>query len=205
MRKKNSNDENTINYWPSLTDVSFITIFILILFIFVQVITNTDSFAVQKIKEKQLEMQELIINAAGEEFKNDIQFSNQLSIQKVQFSNGVLFNTNSADLQDNGKKLMLAVGNVLREHQELFIELRIEGHTDAVSIKGGPFKSNWELSSARATEVVKFFDENVGINPNSVRMSAVGFSQFVPIDNRDTADAKAKNRRIELAIYYDAK
>lgn len=206
MRQKSSEPIMSINFWPSYTDVCFIMILILILLVFVQIISNTEVFKLQKMRDKQIKIEKLIRQSIGSDALEDIKFSARFEIQRIQFSNRVLFSKNSADLQEHGMTLLDLVGGVLREHDNLYREIRIEGHTDKdpiVSV-GGKYPSNWELSSARATAVVKYFDERVGIKPDNGRLSAVGFSKFVPIDLGDTDEAKAKNRRIEMAIYYDA-
>jgi chemotaxis protein MotB len=76
--------------------------------------------------------------------------------------------------------------------------LRVDGHTDNVPLSGtGRYRDNWELSSARATSVVKFLIEN-GVPPS--RLVAAGFGEFQPLDPADTDEARTKNRRIELKL-----
>jgi chemotaxis protein MotB len=76
--------------------------------------------------------------------------------------------------------------------------LRVDGHTDTVPVSGNRrYRDNWELSSARATSVVKFLIEN-GVPAN--RLVAAGFGEYQPLDGADTADARASNRRIELKL-----
>ena len=76
--------------------------------------------------------------------------------------------------------------------------LRVDGHTDDVPLSGpGQFKDNWELSQARALAVVKYFISQ-GVPPN--RLMAAGFGEFQPIEEGDTEEAYAKNRRIELKL-----
>lgn len=74
---------------------------------------------------------------------------------------------------------------------------RIDGHTDKRPIHTAQFPSNWELSSARALAIVKFLVVQ-GIPAH--RLSANGFGQFQPLDNADTPEAYAKNRRIEIQL-----
>ena len=75
--------------------------------------------------------------------------------------------------------------------------LRIDGHTDSKAISGGPFKSNWELSSARAIAVVQYLVSK-GVDPHF--LAAAGFGEFQPIDNGTDDEALARNRRIELKL-----
>ncbi len=76
--------------------------------------------------------------------------------------------------------------------------LRIEGHTDNVPIHNAHFPSNWELSSLRATELVRLFILRYDIEPN--RLSAAGFAEFHPVDDNDTPEGRAHNRRIDIVI-----
>lgn len=75
--------------------------------------------------------------------------------------------------------------------------LRVDGHTDIDPIRTAQFPSNWELSTARAIAVVKYLIEH-DVDP--LRLVAAGFGEFHPIDDRDTDEAKARNRRIELKL-----
>jgi len=76
--------------------------------------------------------------------------------------------------------------------------LRIEGHTDNVPIHNGHFPSNWELSTARATELVKLFIFRYRIMPT--RLSAAGYAEFHPMDDNATAEGRARNRRIDMSF-----
>ena len=75
--------------------------------------------------------------------------------------------------------------------------MRVDGHADRTPIGRGPFASNWELSSARAINVVKLLIAE-GVPAN--HLAATGFAEFQPLDGGDTADSFAKNRRIELRL-----
>ena len=78
------------------------------------------------------------------------------------------------------------------------LHVRIEGHTDNVPIHSKQFESNWELSTARATELVKLFITRYGISPD--RLAASGYAEFHPVATNDTAEGRAKNRRVDLVI-----
>ncbi|MGD8334598.1 MAG: OmpA family protein, partial [Desulfobacterales bacterium] len=74
--------------------------------------------------------------------------------------------------------------------------VRIEGHTDNVPIRTFLFPSNWELSTARAVNVLRYFIEHHQID--SQRLSAEGFGEFQPLVANDTAENRNKNRRVEV-------
>ncbi len=106
-------------------------------------------------------------------------------------------------IDDAGREEMKKLAGAVIELQkeippEINWVLRVDGHTDNVPLSGsGRYRDNWELSSARATSVVKFLIEN-GVPAN--RLVAAGFGEYQPLDNADTADARDKNRRIELKL-----
>jgi chemotaxis protein MotB len=76
--------------------------------------------------------------------------------------------------------------------------LRIEGHTDNVPIHNSHFASNWELSTARATELVRLFIVRYHVEPN--RLSAAGFAEYHPVDDNQTLEGRARNRRVDIVI-----
>jgi chemotaxis protein MotB len=77
-------------------------------------------------------------------------------------------------------------------------ELRIEGHTDDVPIQTAIYPSNWELSAARATYVIKYLTEKLGFSPQ--RLSAVGYGEFRPIASNATEEGRARNRRVDIVV-----
>jgi chemotaxis protein MotB len=80
----------------------------------------------------------------------------------------------------------------------LRIRIRIEGHTDNVPIHSGRFNSNWELSTARATEIIRLLITRYGMAP--ARLSASGYAEFYPVASNDTPEGRALNRRVDLVI-----
>jgi len=117
------------------------------------------------------------------------------------FQSEVLFGMASADLSDNAKRQLLPVAQALKQIAAKIPDiewvLRVDGHTDKRPIATPQFRSNWELSSARAISVVRFFIDQ-GIPAN--HLVAAGFGEFQPIEARDTEDAYQRNRRIELKL-----
>ncbi len=119
------------------------------------------------------------------------------------FQSEVLFPTGSDIINDAGKVEMKKLADAIIELQkeippEINWVLRVDGHTDDVPLTGtGRYKDNWELSTARATSVVKFLIAN-GVPPN--RLVAAGFGEYQPLDPSDTDEARTKNRRIELKL-----
>jgi len=118
------------------------------------------------------------------------------------FQSEVLFQPGSADLGPEARQELNLLAGALREiaakiPAEIPWVLRVDGHTDRRPIFTSQFPSNWELSTARATAVVKYLIEQ-GIPPD--RLAAAGFGEFQPIDTANTDDAYRKNRRIEFKL-----
>jgi chemotaxis protein MotB len=90
---------------------------------------------------------------------------------------------------------MARVVTVVRDRR---IALTIEGHTDDVPIHTRLFRSNWELSTARASAVIAFLIEALGFDPT--RLSAAGYGEFHPRVPNDTAENRARNRRVDIVI-----
>jgi chemotaxis protein MotB len=114
----------------------------------------------------------------------------------------VLFESDKADVSTAGRQSLDSLaGAVLDLEREIPPDipwiLRIDGHTDSKAISGGQFKTNWELSAARAIAVVQYLVAK-GIEPN--RLAAAGFGEFQPIDSGTDEEALARNRRIELKL-----
>ncbi|TYR34640.1 peptidoglycan -binding protein [Mesorhizobium microcysteis] len=119
------------------------------------------------------------------------------------FQSEVLFPVGSEVINDAGREEMARLAQAILELQreippEIEWVLRVDGHTDNIPLSGtGRYRDNWELSSARATSVVKYLIEN-GVPPE--RLVAAGFGEFQPLDPADTQEARDRNRRIELKL-----
>jgi chemotaxis protein MotB len=119
------------------------------------------------------------------------------------FQSEVLFASGATEINPNGQEEMRKLAGAILELQreippEISWVLRVDGHTDNVPLSGtGRFRDNWELSTARATAVVKYLIEN-GVPAN--RLVAAGFGEFQPLDPEETPDARSRNRRIELKL-----
>ena len=117
------------------------------------------------------------------------------------FESEVLFDTGRAEVSGAGRaqmeQLAVALQDLEREiPPEIPWVMRVDGHTDKRPV-GGLFRSNWELSSARAISVVQFLISR-GVSPQ--RLVAAGFGEFQPLDTGDTDEALRRNRRIELKL-----
>ncbi len=118
------------------------------------------------------------------------------------FESELLFDSASANLQENGKEKLKEIAMTLMETTKQIPTninwiIQVEGHTDKRPIKTSLFPSNWELSTARANSVLKLLLE-IGFSPN--RLAAAGYGEFYPISDGDTKEDYQQNRRIELKL-----
>ena len=124
------------------------------------------------------------------------------------FQSEVLFSIGSVEIGPKGQLEMINLASTLVEIEKSLPTdidwiLQIEGHTDNLPVKEGQtYKDNWELSTKRALSVLRFLIKQ-GINPN--RLSASGYGSFQPIDINNNANARKKNRRIEMTITQNIK
>jgi chemotaxis protein MotB len=113
----------------------------------------------------------------------------------LQLPEDVLFDSGQAALRPAGKDALAQVAQVLATVPGR--EFQVAGHTDNVPIQTSHFASNWDLSAARAVEVVRLLVVR-GVDPKA--LSAAGYGEFDPVASNDTADGRARNRRIEITL-----
>jgi chemotaxis protein MotB len=113
-----------------------------------------------------------------------------LSLREVGF-----FDSGSAELRSSGKDAFRRIAGVLSEHP---YRLRVEGHTDDVPIHNSRFSSNWELSTARATEIVRILVIQYGFLPKN--LSAAGYAEFHPAADNATEEGRQANRRVDIVV-----
>jgi len=157
-------------------------------------------------KEKEEEIEKL--KSTYDEFVTDMkkeieegqikitQLADRLSVSMV---DKILFPSGKANITSEGLEVLERVGNVLKNTQNKII--RVEGHTDNVPITRRlqkQFPTNWELSTARAVNVVRFLQEKVGIEAE--RMQIIGMSEYHPVASNETPKGRSQNRRIEIAL-----
>ena len=125
----------------------------------------------------------------------DIQINHTHQGTRLSFEDQVLFDFGSATINPAGFVFLDKIADTL---DKIPYAVRVEGHTDNVPIETRRFPSNWELSVARAVNVVKYFAEVGNIDPN--RLSAVGYGESRPVVANDTASNRVKNRRVEILL-----
>jgi len=115
----------------------------------------------------------------------------------VSMADKLLFPTGSIVIDQHGKDALIQLAVVLNKEPD--INIAVEGHTDNKKVINlGQIKDNWDLSVLRATSVTRFLTETQGVDPH--RLTATGKSEFQPVDEGETPEALAKNRRIEIVL-----
>jgi chemotaxis protein MotB len=114
----------------------------------------------------------------------------------VSMSDKLLFKSGSPDVETKGKEALKKLAEVLNKNSD--VSIAIEGHTDNVPIKTAVFKDNWDLSAARATNVVRLLTNEYGMDAK--KLTAAGKGEFSPIADNSTTEGKAKNRRTEIVL-----
>ncbi len=105
------------------------------------------------------------------------------------------FKSGSAEIKSEAIPLLKKIAKALLRFESDFF---VEGHTDNVPVRSARFRSNWELSTARAVNTLRFLTEKAGIPPE--KMAAVGYGSTRPIVGNDTPEHKSMNRRVEIVI-----
>ena len=117
----------------------------------------------------------------------------------VSLEEKLLFKSGSDVVDPKGKEALKSLAMVLNNTKD--ITVMIEGHTDNVPIKTKLFEDNWDLSTARATSILRILTKDYGFDPN--RITASGKGQFHPIKTNDTVEGRAANRRTEIILSPD--
>ena len=114
----------------------------------------------------------------------------------VSLAEKLLFKSGSDVVDPKGKAALKSLAMVLNNTND--ITVMIEGHTDNVPIKTASFKDNWDLSTARATSILRLLTKDYGFDP--IRITASGRGEFHPVKSNDTVEGKAANRRTEIIL-----
>jgi chemotaxis protein MotB len=142
---------------------------------------------------------QLVRDMQAEIAQGQVQITRLADRLNVSLVDRILFPSGEADITPAGYRILRRVGDLLKATEGKII--RVEGHTDNVAISERlrpTFPTNWELSTARASNVVRFLEDSVGIDP--ARLQAVGLSQFHPVATNETVQGRSQNRRIEIAL-----
>lgn len=159
---------------------------------------------VRKIEELSAQLDEL--NQAkrllGDRLSTEIQ-GQQVKLEMLEKGlvitvvGDLLFDSGKAEIRAEAHNVLDKVARVLKENVAGY-NVGIEGHTDNQPIRQSGWKSNWELSSARALSVLHYLVNEKGISPN--RLSAIGYGEYRPVSSDNTKGGRQLNRRVEIVI-----
>jgi len=147
-----------------------------------------------ELEKAKLDLEEALKKEIGD-YKAKLEMTERGLV--ITFLSEVFFDSGKDVIRENGKESIRRVAEVLN-HDVLNSNVAIEGHTDNQSIKYSGWKTNWELSSARALAVLHYFVDECKVEPT--RLSANGYGEFRPVVVNDTKENMQKNRRVEIVI-----
>jgi len=113
----------------------------------------------------------------------------------ISLTGEILYELGRADIREQGREVLAMISDILKDIPN---DIMIEGHTDDLPIRTDEFPSNWELSTARAVNVIQFLIEERDFDP--ARLSAAGYSEYRPVADNDNPEGRAENRRIEVVV-----
>jgi chemotaxis protein MotB len=158
----------------------------------VEPIRPTSSYLDSKLTKVR---KELVAKITQEGFENKVRISTDRRGLVVSLAEAAFFDSGSADLRADSLRLLDSVAQVL---QGVPNKVRIEGHTDNVPIHNERFRSNWELSTTRATNVVAYMLRHYYFQPEL--LAPAGYSEYHPVATNGTAEGRALNRRVDLVV-----
>ena len=196
-----SNSKDYINRWiVSYADlITLLLAFFLVLYSInvtkyqEHKITHTPEIKHETLKDGYLDIektvQDKLLNI------KDIQLLKDTRGYIIRINNDLLFDEGSSELNQNSESTLNKVVEILAKIKNPVI---IEGHTDSTPIKTEKYPSNWELSTGRATNLIKYMVDTGKISPE--RLSAVGYGEYVPVADNTSNNGRKLNRRVDIII-----
>lgn len=134
--------------------------------------------------------------ALGNLQDEDIQIEVEKGVVFVSISDKLLFDSGSYHVSEKARDVLKKVAVVVNDKPNF--EFMVEGHTDTDPIHTSVLEDNWDLSTKRATSIVRVLEEDHGVDPE--RMTAAGRSEYIPVASNDSSEGKAKNRRTRIVV-----
>lgn len=206
-----TNSKDYINRWV-VSYADFVTMLLALFMVMCamlrvdnQKLTNFQAKMQQTFQGKTISAGQLQANAQSVKIEklinsnitqsNTVKFLNTDKGFVIRLNDRVLFDAGSANIKPQAEKTLNEIVKVLTKIDNPVI---IEGHTDSTPIKTDHYPSNWELSTARATNIIKFMMQNKKITPK--RLCAVGYGEFMPIADNSTNSGRMLNRRVDIIV-----
>lgn len=173
----------------------------------------TQSYIISKLNEQEAvknessavgkselqKMEELKAELDAKLQSEDLAVAVTTSIDKrglvISFNNAIIFEPGSAEIKKENEDILLEIAEMLHIMDNY---IRIEGHTDNVPMNSESYRSNWDLSAARAANVVRQFTSKTNLSPE--KLIAVGYGEYRPVEDNSTDEGRAKNRRIDIIV-----
>lgn len=158
---------------------------------------KADAMRLERVRAQEREDQlagKLSASLEGKQLNGMVTVESSELKVKLVLTEAILFASGRADLKDKAKEILRPIAAELKG---LPNEIVVEGHTDNVPIRSGAYRTNWELSMARAYAVVAFLQE-LGLDPK--KLAGIGYGENRPVADNALAEGRAKNRRIEISL-----
>lgn len=201
MRPTLGIDDPEVPVWASYTDIAMNVLVVLLLYLFAQAVYSTITSAqLVRVRQEQKEMEQAVMDELPPELRKDVTVAEDGQLMRYRFADRVLFDSGEAKLKPTGEEILSHMARAFSTKVGTYSQIQVEGHTDDLPIHTAEFDSNWELSSERATSVVRFLQDNGNLDPR--QMSATGYSQYRPLSQSNTDRDRQLNRRIEVVLVY---
>ncbi len=224
MDSIDNNDEILdFNFWPTFADLMLALLLILIFFY--AAVVSTEAIYARNVRALQMGLiidivkytktESMTETASGAYvLGKDIVVLNEPTVQKISFTDNILFDVRDHHIHDRGKVTLRIVSEIIKIHLDSIREIQIQAHADISPMLND---SNLNLGSRRANEVYEFLKNQGGIDPATHLMSATSFGEFKPVNrleedsgynrerlqkDNETSKQRALNRRIELLLFY---
>lgn len=134
--------------------------------------------------------------ALGNINDEDIQINVEKGVVFVSISDKLLFGSGQYKVTEEAKKVLAKVAKVVNDKKDF--EFMVEGHTDTEPISRTNIEDNWDLSTKRATSVIRILQNDYNVDPT--RMTAAGRGEYIPVASNETAEGRSKNRRTRIVV-----
>ena len=160
-------------------------------------LTDMEKLKAQETEELKQALAQLQNKLKGEIASKQVSVGMEDRGLVITFVDEVLYDSGKAVVKSSAYDVLTRVANILKD-KVANKNIGVEGHTDNVPIKYSGWKSNWELSTARATSVLHYLVDNCGIAPE--RLQATGYGEYRPVASNLNDEGRQKNRRVEIII-----
>ncbi len=205
-----SNSKDYLNRWViSYSDL--VTMLLALFMVMFAVSQNVTKYQAKQIAQNGVENAVIIDNEALPEIEalNKIvneNISENSSVNIINANRGLIIRLNNSMLFDEGSAIIKeeaskTLGEVVEALSKLDNPVIVEGHTDSTPINNVMYPSNWELSTARATNIISYILKTDKVSPK--RLSAVGYGEYMPVAENTSIGGRLLNRRVDIIILKD--